>query len=596
MDKDIFSERIYVWGTGVFAKKFFAELAQYNELFFRWKGYTLVDNIQGYIDSNQKKQGTIFEGKCVFPPEILVENKNSSCILALSDINEPKEFLCKIFCTNYYVYEDYLASIVTAICHARENIFVNFIGCRINISDGKNSMCLLQDRIKLIDSTFLPFGTKTLLQYIAFSEYLYTQFDRPLYGFMLDMIKEFPSTIVTGFLKWFFGRNIQCVVDAGIKLKTNAIKKKKSTLGICIDRYWGGGIEKVVSLLIEEYVKQGHKVVLFLNERSQEKDWSIPEQVVCHVMKYNVSKDFCLRMQELEQCVKDNQIDVMCFHSGYNVVSTFYEMLFIRMLNIPVILELHSSYPALVRGKDTLADLYGNMYRIASRVIVLSQSDLRYWRRKGCRCSYIQNPISGLLDVPANVAEGRKKEMILWVGRLVQNPKNVLDVVPIMKHVVERYPNAKLKMLGVKERDYDYNLLIEGIEKEGLVNNIELCGYHKDLNPFYREASIFLFTSSYESFSQVILESKQWGLPMVMYEIPWLELTRSQEGYISVPQRDVEAAANAITKLLDDDLYRREIGKSAKASVKRFLEYDVYSAWQNTFNEFSVNNMISSKV
>jgi|GEM_PF-2522929 len=57
---------------------------------------------------------------------------------------------------------------------------------------------------------------------------------------------------------------------------------------------------------------------------------------------------------------------------------------------------------------------------------------------------------------------------------------------------------------------------------------------------------------------------------MVMYEIPWLELTRSGRGYMAVSQGDTVAAANAIIKLLDDVEYREKMGGEARKVWKNF--------------------------
>ena len=593
---NILSQNIYVWGTGVCALIFVSELKQYDAFMIRWRGDKLGELIRGFIDNDKEKHGNIYEGKHVYSPEILLQDKEITCVLALSDADVIEQIKKDYKHIRFLSYVEYLDEIVQELCDERANIYIDLLG--VNMPRLKNShndlTHYLQQMRGIIEKSALH-DVEMMLYNLLMHEYIDANNERTLREILAELSSSFSTAEIIGFLKWQYGVNIQRLADALKDLEENKYNKNSCTLGICIDRYWSGGIERVVSLLVDEYVKHGHRVVLFLNERNKEKDWNIPDQVKCHVMRYSIDKDFCLRMNELGKYISEYSIDIMCIHSGYNKTSTFYEMLFIRMLKVPVILELHSSYPALVRKDKRRAELLGNMYRVASRVIVLSQSDKEYWSGKGCSCIYIQNPISGIIDVHMDIQEPRNQEIILWVGRLVQNPKNVLDVVPIMKAVIKTHPGAKLKLLGSKERDYDYNLLRESIVKENLGDNIELCGYHKDVSSFYKEASVFLFTSSYESFSQVIFESKQWGLPMVMYEIPWLELTRSQEGYISVPQRDVEAAANAITKLLDDDLYRREIGKSAKASVKRFLEYDVYSAWQNTFNEFSVNNMMSSK-
>ena len=48
--------------------------------------------------------------------------------------------------------------------------------------------------------------------------------------------------------------------------------------------YYGGGIEKVVSLLIPMFIKHGHKVVLITDSIEKDKEFDIPKGSIRYVM------------------------------------------------------------------------------------------------------------------------------------------------------------------------------------------------------------------------------------------------------------------------------------------------------------------------
>lgn len=98
--------------------------------------------------------------------------------------------------------------------------------------------------------------------------------------------------------------------------------------------------------------------------------------------------------------------------------------------------------------------------------------------------------------------------------------------------------------------------------------------------PFYQRASVFLLTSSGESFGLTIMESKVCGLPLVAYELPNVDAIREPKGAMIVLQRDIYAAAECIVTLLKDDSLRRDMGRLARQSVEEIYRDGLVPAWR----------------
>lgn len=259
----------------------------------------------------------------------------------------------------------------------------------------------------------------------------------------------------------------------------------------------------------------------------------------------------------------------------------FAQFLLCKFLGVKVVLELHSSLKHLFFRLPNVES-----YFLTDAVVVISKTRREFLKNLGVRSYYIPNPII-IKDKTQFKGRNTKKisNTILWVGRVDVGEKNVFAVVPIMKEVAAKIPNAKLKILGAADNPQVMEKLKETLKLNHLENNIELCGYHTDLGAFYESADVILNTSPHEGWSLVISESKFYELPLVLYELPDNELTRDGKGCISVPQNDHRAAARAIVQILTDSNLRRKLSIEARASLQPFLDYDIGGAWKRIFDD-----------
>ena len=155
-----------------------------------------------------------------------------------------------------------------------------------------------------------------------------------------------------------------------------------------------------------------------------------------------------------------------------------------------------------------------------------------------------------------------------------------MDAVNIMNKVVKVHPEAKMKIVGNEVTHDAKKNMVKRIATLKLEENIEVCEYTTDVEAYYERAGIFLVTSATESFSMTVVESKGYGIPLVTYEMPYLETLKEKKGYLSVPQNDLEAAAKAIITLLEDGTLRKQLGKEARESYETLSNYDVKAAWK----------------
>jgi hypothetical protein len=170
--------------------------------------------------------------------------------------------------------------------------------------------------------------------------------------------------------------------------------------------------------------------------------------------------------------------------------------------------------------------------------------------------------------------------------------KRVFDVLEIFSKVAQALPGAKLMIVGRGDTDAELAAVAARVKELAIEDSVVICGYWKDTAEFYKGAAVYISTSANESFSMTLLESKGYGLPCVIYDLPNLELLKDERGVIRVAQKDVIGAANAVIALLKDHGYRSRVGRDARDSAVDFVSaIDLGSAWQNVFNELGAEKI-----
>ena len=180
--------------------------------------------------------------------------------------------------------------------------------------------------------------------------------------------------------------------------------------------------------------------------------------------------------------------------------------------------------------------------------------------------------------------------MGVWVGRISpeKRPEAILEAFEIIH---QKVPEATLTIVGAGDNDYDIEKLQDKAYEMQIEESVEFAGFQKDVGRYYKRASVLAITSVSESFSLVLAESRCYGIPTVMYELPNLEMLRNTRSIVSVPQNDIFSLAEKIIELLLDDGLRSKMGKQAQIEIRKFLNVDVAKKWKEVFESFEFQIM-----
>ena len=400
------------------------------------------------------------------------------------------------------------------------------------------------------------------------------------YDFMIKYWK--PHDVVSAVAKY---HNKTCYDLAKILHESNVLTTKKKTIKTIATYYHSienGGIGRVLCELSEKWIALGYRVILITDSPAEQNDYDVPEEIERFVVPNFLSvfsSNYNERAKAIEDIIIANKVDAVVYHAWVSHLILWDEIL-IKSLGVAFITHCHGVFSyALMKPWFKYQDIIAP-YILSDAVVVLSDTDAAFWRYFNNNVHVVMNPSTG--DINKWNTSEKSLNDILWVARL-SDEKRPYDALEIIKEVRESIPDAKLHILGDSKVSSYMSSFKEKITELQLEENVILYGFHKEVRSYYERASVLLITSKYEGYCLTLQEGLMAGLPVVMYELPYLTLVQGNKGITSVKQGDIHDAANEIIKLLSNEKKRLEQGESSRRFIEQKLKFDYEAAWQEIF-------------
>lgn len=575
---------IAIWGTGHEAAKLMKWLSRTNSLSEGILGVKACE-VAYFLDSNIEKTRRPFCDKPVKPAEAAWLGRKYTIVVAVvknADIISELEKHGYSRLENYLTLEDFyfgfwqerhLPWTLIERLGVRDNDFLGGMQERIVPQDMADRFVRLKQALTFICEQRGHADWLLLLKDMLVSSILLADCDWPdkqaMGERMLDMvgIPKFVTCLENVYKQDLAGAAEWMPPPANNMASPN----HPSTIAMYYMRFYNGGIERVISKLLQLFHKHGYKLVLFTDEIREDLEYSMPEEVIRVRLGYEGGR--YRRCERLLQALKAHNVDIFCNHARG---ITFYDLFCVQLAGIPTVLELHNNFSFLenMPGENILS-----MGRRVNALVTLSRVDEMFWRLLGCPSVYVPNPV----EPPEELETEPDRCTILWIQRIDQKQKQVMDLPEILEYVVHVMPEARLQIVGAGDDPAIEVRLRQKFEERGLTAQVDFLGFHTEVAQYYRQATVMLMTSCFEGFPMTIAESKRYGTPLVMYELPYLELLRDGRGYIAVPQHDKRAIAEALVRVLRDRKFRKQLSKDAKASLALFSKGNLMEAWETVF-------------
>jgi glycosyltransferase involved in cell wall biosynthesis len=154
-----------------------------------------------------------------------------------------------------------------------------------------------------------------------------------------------------------------------------------------------------------------------------------------------------------------------------------------------------------------------------------------------------------------------------FVARMART-KGVRDAVETWAHVRGRLPSAHLRMVGTgPEREGG----MQFAEQLGIAEGIEWPGFvpEDEKRRILGESRVFVAPSYEEGWGIAVCEALASGVPVVAYRHPVLDELFGG-AYVGVDAGDVEALAEHVIRVLEDNAYADELSNGGRAVARRY--------------------------
>lgn len=216
------------------------------------------------------------------------------------------------------------------------------------------------------------------------------------------------------------------------------------------------------------------------------------------------------------------------------------------------------------------------------KFVVLTNEDRGYWGNLP-NIEVIPNAAMHVSDAYSDVMNKR----VIAVGRLDYQKgfDRLIQAWELVQHT-GKFTDWKLDIFGQGEWQ---EMLQKMIDKAELQNTVCLNRPTKQIGEEYVKSDLLVMSSNYEGFPMVMIEAMACGLPVVSFDYKCgpKDIIQSGINGLLVPNGDIQALADAMMIVMEDEAYRKMLSLNARKVVDTYSEQAVMSQWIRLFTSIT---------
>ena len=374
------------------------------------------------------------------------------------------------------------------------------------------------------------------------------------------------------------------------------IINKRKKVGVFIYSLDGGGAERVVSILLKEVCKRTEVVLILMSDKIV---YPIPDTVEVLLLENSNGSEINL-FKFLKIPILAWKFNSLCkVHNIGTVLSFMNRPSYISALSR----HFKNNSRLVIFERSTPSEMYKDfspksiLNKFLIRVLY-SKSDLVVSNSAGNRNDLINNfglkensvlTLNNPIDVKrilkmskSSVNVDFSRFSFISVGRIDEGKNHNL--------LLEAYkrldaPNSQLIIVGdgpLKHR------LVKKINDYNLEEKVLIIGFDSNPYKYMARSDVFLFSSNYEGFPNVLVEALSCGLPVVSTDCrsgPREILENGKYGVLT-KVGSVESMTRSMDRLYLDADYRRSLSQKA---LTRALEFDKNVIMKSFLSKIGIN-------
>ena len=317
-----------------------------------------------------------------------------------------------------------------------------------------------------------------------------------------------------------------------------------------------GGLQGVLLEQAAALANAGRRVTIAVM-RHATRDIDLPAGVdLVHID----GDDLLARLDRWRAVCAERSVDsIIDHHILYNENWPWYALIALAD-GIPTIGWIHNfALRPLFDGSRRASFLHSHL-RLLAKVVTLSPTDVAYWKLQGVdNVVYLPNPPSPLALAALEAGKERVHDSgarleLAWWGRLDPTTKQVQHLVEVAEELRTIGVDFRLRIIGPDSASLTAAQVISNATARGVDDAIELWGERdsEGLLTGLADVHLLVLTSAIEGSPLTIIEAQSLGLPIAMYDLPWLVSVRDNPGVVTTPPGDPAALAAVIADIARD--------------------------------------------
>jgi len=385
--------------------------------------------------------------------------------------------------------------------------------------------------------------------------------------------------------------------DFGLKLIDISVKRKeinKKKVLFCSAHWYTGGVERVLSNLMVK-LKDDYDITLMTVHTDLKSCIHIPNGITHITVSdedfYN-NYDFLILAFSI---ILNFDIVVGCMNL-FDKMLDFYKLAYKAKLKTIASNHEYYFYPYKNQYFHRFVQKRQECFSYVDAVIWLTNFSAAVYNTYNSNGCLIYNP--NTFEIQQNDVKIKTDKIILSVGRFTDPVKRIDRILLCFSKVVKKIPDARLVLVGKCDRkskilfNDKHKTVNEIILELNLSDkNISFEGEIEDIKEYYTKASLLILASNSEGFPMILNEAACFGTPTVCNSIPGIEdiIIDGENGYI-IKQDDLDAMADKVCEILEDNSLRIRLSEGAKKMANRFNINYIASKWDLLFKTLLTGN------
>ena len=339
----------------------------------------------------------------------------------------------------------------------------------------------------------------------------------------------------------------------------------------------GGGAERVIANLSNQFAVKGHKSVLITFYRN-ENEYEINGNVIRYNLRdaeYKKGKitGFVYTQKKLRKICKREKIDVLVsFMRGANYYNIF--------------AGIGNSMKSVLSVRNDPKKEYEGGAGLVTAKLLFNLADGCVFQTedaKNCFSKFLQKKSRIILNPIHSIFYERKYEpkkyRVIASGRL-EKQKNHKLLIDAFKDVIKQCPDAQLYIYGEGACETELRSTISDLNMQ---EQVFLKGRTNDMAEALSKADIYVMSSDYEGLPNALMEAMAIGIPSVATDCPCggpKLLFEDEKNGCLISVGNKKELTEKIVQLLQDDELKKNYSSNAKIKAEQFKNEKIYDEWE----------------